>query len=79
MRINAVYRTAILQMDPDKKMAAELKRSMTWVQEFLSMSRTEIQMLLYNKWKEMNIPMSTRITAQLSVLATGALFQINLE
>ena len=72
MRINAVYRTAILQMDPDKKMAAELKRSMTWVQEFLSMSRTEIQMLLYNKWKEMNIPMSTRITAQLMQRFSGA-------
>ena len=72
MRINAVYRTAILQMNPDKKMAAELKRSMTWVQEFLSMSRTEIQMLLYNKWKEMNIPMSTRITAQLMQRFSGA-------
>ena len=72
MRINSMYRTAILQMNPDKKMAAELKRSMTWVQEFLSMSRTEIQMLLYNKWKEMNIPMSTRITAQLMQRFSGA-------
>ncbi len=72
MRINTTYRTAILQMNPDKKMAAELKQSMTWVQEFLDMSRTEIQKMLYNKWKEMNIPMSTRITALLMQRFSGA-------
>lgn len=72
MRIDTKYRTAILQMKPDKKMVVELKQSMTWVQEFLDMSRIEIQKLLYNKFKEKNIPMSTRITALLMQRFSGA-------
>ena len=72
MRINSMYRTAILQMNPDKKMASELKRSMTWVQEFLNMSRLEIQKMLYNKFKELNIPMNTRTTSLLTKRFSGS-------
>lgn len=59
-------------MNPDMKMAKELRQSMEWVQSFLNMSRTEIQKMLYNKWKQQNIPMSTRITALLMQRFSGA-------
>lgn len=72
MRVSTTYRTAILQMNPDRDMIKELRKTMTWVQEFLDMSRTEIQKLLYNKWKELDIPMSTRITALLMQRFSGA-------
>ena len=72
MRINSMYRTAILQMNPDKKMASELKKSMAWVQEFLNMSRTEIQMMLYSRFKELNIPMNTRTTSLLTKRFSGS-------
>ena len=72
MRVSTTYRTVILQMKPDKEMIRELRKSMDWVQSFLEMSRTEIQIMLYNKWKELNIPMSTRITALLMQRFSGA-------
>ena len=72
MRVSTTYRTAILQMKPDRGMIGELRKSMDWVQSFLEMSRNEIQMMLYNKWKELNIPMSTRITALLMQRFSGA-------
>ena len=72
MRVNATYRTVILQMNPDKEMIGELEKAMDWVQSFLEMSSARIQMMLYNKWKELNIPMSTRITALLMRRFSGA-------
>lgn len=72
MRVETKYRTVILQMNPDRQTAYELKKAMTWVQEFLDMSRSEIQMMLYNKFKELNIPMSTAITALLMQRFSGS-------
>lgn len=75
MRVNIRYRTVILQMNPNRDMKKELRKSMEYIQSFMEMSRIEIQKLLYYKWKSMNISISTNtislLTQRFSGTATG--------
>jgi hypothetical protein len=72
MKVHSAYRTVILQMKPDLAAQKELRKVMEWVQSFLDMSRIDIQGMLYRKWKDMGIPMSTRIVALLTQRFAGA-------
>ena len=72
MRISSQYRTIILQLNPDRDMVKTLRKSMEWVQSFLDMSRIEIQKMMYNKWKEMGIPMSSSIVSLLTQRFSGS-------
>lgn len=63
MRVHTSYRTVILQLNPDEVAKKELHKSMESITKFLDMSRTDIQKLLYNRWKEMNEPYPGRSIA----------------
>lgn len=72
MKVHAKYKTVILQLNPDVQMQKEMRKVMDWTQSFLDMSRLEIQGMLYRKWGEMGIPMSTSIVSLLMQRFSGS-------